>query len=86
MALVSGALETSVRALETCEPSCTSRPARLFFMLEAHDPQGTARHVVAPEPSPQGDRVWSRGTHGGTGALRVRCHGTHGSAGAHLGK
>jgi hypothetical protein len=38
MALMSDALKTCVRALRTCVPSYTGRPARLFFMLEAHSP------------------------------------------------
>jgi hypothetical protein len=50
MALMSNALETCARALGTGEPYCTGRPARLFFMLEAHDPQGTARRVAAQRP------------------------------------
>jgi hypothetical protein len=33
--LASGVLETCARALGACEPNCTDRPARLFFMLEA---------------------------------------------------
>jgi hypothetical protein len=51
MALTSGAIETCVRALETCVPSCTGRPTRLFFMLEARGPQGAMGHVAAPEPT-----------------------------------
>jgi hypothetical protein len=47
MALTSGALETCARALETGVPCCTGRPARLFFMLEARDAQGTAGRVTA---------------------------------------
>jgi hypothetical protein len=47
MALMSGALETYVCALGTYEPSCTSRPAMLFFMFEARSLQKTAGHVVA---------------------------------------
>jgi hypothetical protein len=32
-------------------PSCIGRTARLFFMLEAHDPQGVVGHVVVLEPT-----------------------------------
>jgi hypothetical protein len=46
MTLTSGALETCVHALGTYELSCTGMSARLFFMLEAHDPQRTAGHVT----------------------------------------
>jgi hypothetical protein len=42
MTLMSGALKTCARALGTCVPSCTGRPTRIFFMLEAHGPQGAA--------------------------------------------
>jgi hypothetical protein len=42
MALISGAFETCTRVLEKCVPSCTGRPARLFFILEACGPQGAA--------------------------------------------
>jgi hypothetical protein len=38
MVLMSGALEACTRVLETCVPSCTGMPARLFFMLETHGP------------------------------------------------
>jgi hypothetical protein len=44
----------------------------LFCMLEAHDPQGTAGHVTAPEPSWQVGRIWSCRTRDGTGALPYR--------------
>jgi hypothetical protein len=50
MTLASGVLQTCVRALGTCEPSCTGRLVRLFFMFEARGPQRTARHVVARSP------------------------------------
>jgi hypothetical protein len=42
MALTSGALEICARALGTCEPSCTGRPTRCFFMFVARGQQGTA--------------------------------------------
>jgi hypothetical protein len=52
MTLTSGALETCARVLGTYEPSYTGRPARLFFMLEACDPQEITGHAVAAsEPS-----------------------------------
>jgi hypothetical protein len=50
MALTSVALKICMRALGTCEPSYTSRSARLFFMFEAHGPQGTMRRVTAWSP------------------------------------
>jgi hypothetical protein len=50
MALTSGVLETYVRALGTCGPSCTVRPASLFFMLVTHSPQETIGHVAARSP------------------------------------
>jgi hypothetical protein len=50
MALTSGAMETSTRALGTCEPSCTDRPVRLFFMFETHGPQGIVGRVIAQSP------------------------------------
>jgi hypothetical protein len=51
MALISGALETFVHALGTYETSCTVRPARLFFMLEAHGTQRTIERVAAQSPT-----------------------------------
>jgi hypothetical protein len=51
MVLLSGALKTYARALETCVPNCTGRTARLFFMLEARNPHGAVGHVAASEPS-----------------------------------
>jgi hypothetical protein len=39
------------RALETREPSCMPRPARPFFIPEAHGPLRAAGHVTASEPS-----------------------------------
>jgi hypothetical protein len=52
MALMSGVLETCVRASKICEPSCIGRPARFFFMIEARGPQGAVGDaVVASEPS-----------------------------------
>jgi hypothetical protein len=50
MAWTSGALETYEHALVTCGSSCRGRPARLFFMLEAHGPQETTGHMVAQSP------------------------------------
>jgi hypothetical protein len=47
MPLASGALETYACALGTCGSSCTGRLARLFFILEIHDPQGTVGRVAA---------------------------------------
>jgi hypothetical protein len=32
-------------------PSYTGMPARVFFMLESHDPQGAVGHVAAPKPT-----------------------------------
>jgi hypothetical protein len=52
MALTSGALKMCTRVLGTCVPSCTCRPAKLLFILEARDAQGVAGHVVASEPTP----------------------------------
>jgi hypothetical protein len=56
MTLMSSALETCVRALETCVPSCTGRTARPFFMLETRGPQGAAGYVAALEPTSTGRR------------------------------
>jgi hypothetical protein len=49
-ALTSGALETCARALGTGEPYYTGRPARLFFMLEACDTEGTVGRRTAWSP------------------------------------
>jgi hypothetical protein len=38
MTLTSGVLKTCARALGTCGVSYTGRPARLLFILKAHDP------------------------------------------------
>jgi hypothetical protein len=52
MALTPTALGTCTRALGTGEPGCVDMLARLFFMLETHDPQGVIGHaVVVPKPS-----------------------------------
>jgi hypothetical protein len=56
MALALGALEMCARALGTCMPSCTGKPARHFLMLELHGPQGTVRHMAAREPTSAGRR------------------------------
>jgi hypothetical protein len=56
MALTSSALETCVRVLGTCVPSYIGWPARLFFMVEAHGPQGAVGLVAAPEPTSVGRR------------------------------
>jgi hypothetical protein len=40
--------------LETCVPSCTGKPIRLFFMLETRGPQGAMGHVAAMEPTSVG--------------------------------
>jgi hypothetical protein len=52
--LMSGVLETCVRALGIYVPSCTGRSARLFFMFEVSSPQGTAGHVAISEPTSAG--------------------------------
>jgi hypothetical protein len=39
MQALSGTLKTCARALGTYVPICTSMTDRLFFMLEARDPQ-----------------------------------------------
>jgi hypothetical protein len=59
-------------ASETHEHSYMSRAAKPFFIPVVHSPLGAMGHVAAPEPSPQGGRAQS--------------HGTHGSVGAHLGR
>jgi hypothetical protein len=56
MALTSSALETCARALGTFMPSGTGRPVRLFFMLEARDPQGAVGHIAVSESTPAGRR------------------------------
>jgi hypothetical protein len=89
MTLMSGALETFTRALETYVPSCAGRPARLFFMLEAYNPQGAVGHVTPPEPNSVGRRdlepydTWQRRSSPQPGG-KVWSHRTRGSAGAHL--
>jgi hypothetical protein len=69
IALTSSALKTCACVLGTYKPSCTDRPARLFFILEAHGPQGSRRTRGALEPS---QRVRSHDTRGGAGALLIR--------------
>jgi hypothetical protein len=76
IALTLGILETCAHALETCGPSCISRPLRFFFILVAHGPLGTAGRVVAPEPSHRGGRVRSHRAHGSIGALSRRMAGS----------
>jgi hypothetical protein len=60
------------RALETCEPSCVSWTAKLFFFPVVHSPPGAMGHVAAPELPSQEGRTQSRGTHGNTGAHLVK--------------
>jgi hypothetical protein len=43
-------------ALGTREPSYMPRPAKPFFIPEAHDPQRAMGHVAAPGPSRAGRR------------------------------
>jgi hypothetical protein len=50
IALTSGALETCARALGTGEPCRTGRPTRLFFVLDAHGPQGVVGRAGARSP------------------------------------
>jgi hypothetical protein len=78
MALASGALETCTPALGTGEPCCTGRSARLFFILEARDSQGTAGRVAAQSP-PHGEAG-----SGATLCVACRSHVTRDSLGAHL--
>jgi hypothetical protein len=54
--------------METCEPSCVSRAAKVFFIPVVYSPSGAVGYVTAPELSSQEDRAPSRGTHGSTGA------------------
>jgi hypothetical protein len=56
MARASNALETRERALETLEPSYIARPAKRFFISEAHGSQRAASRVAASEPTPAGRR------------------------------
>jgi hypothetical protein len=81
MALTSNALKICACVLETCEPSCTGRPTRLFFMLETYNPQKITGHaVVVLEPSRQGDEIQSHGTRGAPKpSQRVRSHDTCGA-------
>jgi hypothetical protein len=89
MALMLGALKTCARALGTCMPSCTGRPARFFFMLETRGPYGPVGHVAAPEPTlarrrgPEPQDTWQRRSPPQSGG-KVRSHRTRGIAGAHL--
>jgi hypothetical protein len=89
MALILDALKICARALGTCAPSCTGRPARLLFMLEARGTQGAMRHVAAPESTSAGRQgpkpydTWQRRiSHQPRG--KVWSHRTRGSAGTHL--
>jgi hypothetical protein len=50
MVLMLGVLETCVHAFGICEPCHTGRPARLFFVLEAHGLQGATGRVGARSP------------------------------------
>jgi hypothetical protein len=40
-----------MRALRTCMPICTGRPARLVFMFEARSTHGAVGLVAASEPT-----------------------------------
>jgi hypothetical protein len=44
-----GASVMHERALETREPSCVPRAAKLFFILVVHSPPGAVENVKAPE-------------------------------------
>jgi hypothetical protein len=50
MALTLGTMEMCTRALGIGKPCHTGRPARFFFMLEAHSPHGVAGRVGAQSP------------------------------------
>jgi hypothetical protein len=45
------ALVTRYRALDTCEPSCVPRAARIFFIPVVHSPLGAVGYVATPELS-----------------------------------
>jgi hypothetical protein len=89
IALTSYALETYTRGLGTCVPNCADIPARLFFMLEVHGPQGAVRHVTVPEPTstgrwgPEPYVTWHHQSSPQLGG-EVQSHRTHGNIGAHL--
>jgi hypothetical protein len=51
MALASGALETCMNVLGTCESSGIDGSAKLSFMFEARGPHGTIGRVAALKPS-----------------------------------
>jgi hypothetical protein len=51
---LAGALVTSGRALDTCDPSCVPGVARPFFIHVVHNPLGAMGYVVAPELSARG--------------------------------
>jgi hypothetical protein len=48
---LAGTSVTRGRVLNTCEPSCVPRAARLFFISMVHSPLGVVGYVTAPEPS-----------------------------------
>jgi hypothetical protein len=54
---------THDRALDTCEPSCVPRTARLFLFLWSTARWGAVGYVAAPELSSRGDETgatWQR--------------------------
>jgi hypothetical protein len=60
------------RAVETREPTCVPRAAKIFFIRVVHSPSGAVEHVVAPELPSQVGRARSRGTRGSTGAHLIK--------------
>jgi hypothetical protein len=63
-----GASVTHERTLETREPSCVPRAAKLFFIPVIHNPSGAVGHVATPELPSQEGRAPSHGTRVSTGA------------------
>jgi hypothetical protein len=66
---LAGALITRECAIETHEPSCVPRTAKPFFILMVHSSLRAMGHVVAPELSHRGGRVWSHEAHDSARAL-----------------
>jgi hypothetical protein len=88
-ACLTGASVIHERALETCETSCVTRAAKSFFVPVVHSPLGAMGYMAAPELSSWGDRAWSLGTRGSSGAALsqksgVGAQATRGGPGAAL--
>jgi hypothetical protein len=59
---LTGASVTCDRTLDTCESSCMSEAAMLFFIPVVHSPLGAVGYMAAPKLSSHGGEAGPRGS------------------------